>query len=113
MTSFNHSAFGAATHWLHTDVAGLRMLAPGYGRIRVAPAVAPDLTHAAVRHITGQGEIYLAWRIADGTMTVDRVTPVPAEVDLPLGGPRTRSAPGTHTWSCELPEGYGRSLLNT
>ena len=38
MTSFNHYALGAVGDWMHRVVAGLAPDAPGYRRIRFAPA---------------------------------------------------------------------------
>ncbi|WP_431917499.1 family 78 glycoside hydrolase catalytic domain [Amycolatopsis tucumanensis] len=104
MTSFNHYALGAVADWMHRTVAGLAPAAPGYRSIVVRPVPDAALTHASARHETPYGAASVAWRRADGKLTLDVVVPpgVRAEVHVP-GGPVAEVRHGTHSWTVDDP----------
>ncbi|HEY0448641.1 glycoside hydrolase family 78 protein [Actinophytocola sp.] len=104
MTSFNHYALGAVADWLHRTVAGLAPAAPGYREITVAPVPHAALTHASARHDTPYGEASVAWRRADGLLTVDVVVPPGARASVQLpGAERVDVRHGRHTWTVADP----------
>ncbi|MFF5158324.1 family 78 glycoside hydrolase catalytic domain [Streptomyces sp. NPDC000348] len=95
--SLNHYSKGAVISFLHTHVAGLRILDPGYRRFLVRPVPGPDLTWARAEHETPYGPARVAWR-----RTGDRID---VETDVPPGttavlrlpdGTETELAPGHH-----------------
>ena len=62
MTSFNHYALGAVADWMHRTIGGIRALAPGYARVRIAPRPGGGLTWARASHVSPHGLIAVAWR---------------------------------------------------
>ncbi|MBB2947531.1 alpha-L-rhamnosidase [Actinoplanes lutulentus] len=90
--SLNHYSKGAVISFLHTHVAGLRPLEPGYRRFLVQPVPGPSLSWASARHESPYGLIRVAWNHAEVTVTVPPGTS--AEVRLPGGV--TALGPGTH-----------------
>ncbi|WP_262492159.1 glycoside hydrolase family 78 protein [Microbacterium sp. ANT_H45B] len=111
MTSLNHYALGAVVDWMHRTIGGLTALEPGYRRMRIAPLPGGGLTSASLRHTTVHGEVRVAWRLEDGTVTVDVSIPegTSAEIVLPLsvGGDRVEVAAGEHHWSYDVDEAAG------
>ena len=102
MTSFNHYALGAVADWLHRTVAGLAPATPGYRRMLIAPHPGGGLTYASARHHTPYGMAESAWRIVDGTITVEVVVPpnTTASVVLPGTDPNPiEIGPGNHHWA--------------
>ena len=102
MTSFNHYALGAVADWLHRTVAGLAPAAPGYRRMMIAPRPGGGLTHASARHHTPYGVAESAWRITDGTITVEVVVPPNTTASVVLPGTDAdliEVGPGSHHWS--------------
>jgi alpha-L-rhamnosidase len=102
MTSFNHYALGAVADWLHRTAAGLAPAAPGYRRIMIRPCPGGGLTWARARHHTPYGLAECAWRIEDGSMTVEVEIPpnTSAEVYLPgQSGDPLPVGSGRYRWS--------------
>lgn len=102
MVSFNHVALGSVAAWLHTDVAGLTALEPGYRRVRIAPSPLRRLTHARARHLTPYGPVESGWaRTRDG-LRVDAVIPpnTTATVALP-DGTEHEVGSGSHSWTVD------------
>ncbi|GAA2211749.1 glycoside hydrolase family 78 protein [Nonomuraea monospora] len=99
MTSFNHYALGAIADWLHRRVAGLAPAAPGYRELDVRPLPGYGLTWAEADLETRYGRAAVAWRVADGTLTLDVEVPpgTSATVHLPGSSPE-RVGAGTHRW---------------
>ncbi|WP_062289494.1 alpha-L-rhamnosidase [Demequina phytophila] len=105
--SLNHYSKGAVIAFLHTHVAGLRLPAepaPGeeaYRRVVIEP-VPGALTWARTRQVTRRGPVEVAWRIEDGTFTLDVVLPerTVAEVRLP-GGAVHEAVGGAHRYVAE------------
>jgi len=87
MTSFNHYALGSVADWLHTTVAGLAPLEPGFRRLRVAPRPGGGLTRASRELETPYGRVAVAWTLRDDVfdLSVEVPTGVEAEIVLPSG----------------------------
>jgi len=85
MTSFNHYALGAVVDWLHTTVAGLSALEPGYRRILIAPQPGGGLTWAEASLRTPHGLVSVRWEQGDAELAVRVEVPggVEAVVRLP------------------------------
>jgi alpha-L-rhamnosidase len=73
--------------WLHTTVAGIAPLEPGFRRMRFAPRPGGGLTRASRDLETPYGRASVAWIIADGVfdLAVEVPTGATAEVVLPSG----------------------------
>ncbi|KAJ5570172.1 glycoside hydrolase family 78 protein [Penicillium hispanicum] len=63
MTSFNHHALGSISHWLHTDVAGLEPIEPGWKTFRVKPRPNKELTWVETIFESKYGRIELRWTL--------------------------------------------------
>ncbi|MFB9180939.1 family 78 glycoside hydrolase catalytic domain [Dactylosporangium sucinum] len=104
--SLNHYSKGAVISFLHTHVAGIRLLPgfPAYRRFLVQPQPGGGLTWARARLDTPYGPIESAWRQQDGRLHLS-VTVAPgttAEVRLPDGA-QAELPPGTHSLVSDLP----------
>lgn len=80
MTSFNHYALGSVASWMHDAIGGLRLAAPGWREVLVAPridaALAHGLTSGSAAHETPFGRVEAAWKqSADGTVSLDIAVP--------------------------------------
>ncbi|KAL4808030.1 alfa-L-rhamnosidase [Aspergillus unguis] len=77
MTSFNHYAFGSIINWLHSTVAGVSPLSPGWKDIRVRPVPGGNLTWAEVRYETPYGRLESRWNIdaEKSIFTLDLLVP--------------------------------------
>lgn len=116
MTSMNHYALGAVAHWLHRVVGGLVALEPGYRKVLIAPKPGGGLTHASTALDTDHGPINVDWRIAAGgiTLTINIPAGVTARVERPLSDePALEVGPGQHSWTYDLPAGFGQQMLYT
>ncbi|MCF6470528.1 alpha-L-rhamnosidase [Nonomuraea sp. MG754425] len=104
MTSFNHYALGAVADWLHRRVAGLAPAAPGYREIDVRPLPGYGLTWAEAELETRYGTAAVAWRVIEGTLTLDVEVPpgAHATVHLPGRAPE-RVGAGRHRRQAPLP----------
>ncbi|WP_143338333.1 alpha-L-rhamnosidase [Demequina sp. NBRC 110054] len=103
MTSFNHYALGAVADWLHRELAGLSFAAPGGSRLRVAPTPLAGIDWARTTQETPLGTASTAWRVEDGTLTVDVLIPAGtvASVELPGAEPVEVGA-GSHSFSAPM-----------
>ena len=63
--SHNHYFMGAMAQWLYEDVAGVRILSPGWSEFEVAPLARAGLTHASYSHRGPRGPLGAAWRQHD------------------------------------------------
>ena len=106
--SLNHYSKGAVISFLHSYVAGLQIVEPGYLRFRVAPRPGGGITQARTHHLSPHGRIDVAWHLDDGEGRIDVTVPEGTEawLDLPGGsldlsdGGQELLGPGTHqrTW---------------
>ncbi|MFJ4624568.1 alpha-L-rhamnosidase C-terminal domain-containing protein [Streptomyces sp. NPDC088812] len=95
--SLNHYSKGAVISFLHTRVAGLRILDPGYRRFLVQPMPGPDLTWARAEHETPYGPARVAWIRTGHRIDVETDIPPGTTAVLRLpDGTETELAPGTH-----------------
>ena len=105
--SLNHYSKGAVISFLHTHVAGIRLLDghPAYRRFRIAPQLDPRLAWAEAVHDSPYGRIESSWAIREGSFQLVATVPAGtiAEIELP-DGTRREQGPGTITHSCLLPE---------
>jgi alpha-L-rhamnosidase len=98
MTSFNHYAFGAVADWLHSTVAGLSSLAPGWTRVRIAPRPHPAVGSASAAHDSPSGRVEVAWRLEGRTLELDVSIPDGVDAVLDIAGYEVESLPaGRHT----------------
>jgi len=104
MTSFNHYAFGAVAHWMHTTIAGLAPAEPAYRRIRFAPQPGGGLTWARAEHESPYGRVAIQWDLDGDFLNVRTTTPVgtSAELHLPDGG-SLELTPGVAEHSARMP----------
>lgn len=85
MTSFNHYALGAVAHWMHTTIAGIEPLEPGWKRIRIRPIPGGTLTSCNARFLSPFGLVQVSWRIDDDELYLEAHVPgnTTAEITLP------------------------------
>ncbi len=84
LTSLCHAWAGTPTFDISTEILGVRPLAPGFARFRVAPHPA-DLTWARGVFPSPHGDIAVAWRLENDHFTLTLTVPprTAAEVVLP------------------------------
>ncbi|KAE8151846.1 bacterial alpha-L-rhamnosidase-domain-containing protein [Aspergillus avenaceus] len=77
MTSFNHYALGSIINWLHSSVAGVRPIAPGWKQFRVEPVPGGTITSAEVAYETPYGRVECRWSFdaADDRFNLDLLVP--------------------------------------
>ncbi len=77
MNSFNHYALGSVGEWLYRYVAGIDTDpdAPGYTRIVIRPHPGGELTFVEATYRSLHGPIASAWRIENGTFSLDVTIP--------------------------------------
>lgn len=100
--SLNHYSKGAVASFLHSRVAGIRLLddGPAYRRFRIEPQPGGGIIWAQARHDSPYGPIESAWRTDGGTLQLDVTVPpgTTADVVLPERSAETVSA-GRHTFT--------------
>jgi alpha-L-rhamnosidase len=85
MTSFNHYALGAVAGWMHSNIAGLEPLEPGWKMVRIAPRPGGNLTSCHARYLSPYGMIDVEWKLEGESMQLTAQIPgnMRAEVTLP------------------------------
>ena len=89
MNSLNHYSYGSVMEYVFRDLAGIRPLEPGFGRVRFAPQPSRYLQELSCAYDSVSGEYSSFWRInEDGTLTVRFRVPFgcTAEALLPGSG---------------------------
>jgi len=103
--SLNHYSKGAVISFLHTHVAGIRLLDehPGYERFVVHPMPGGGITWARAHHDSPHGRIESSWYIDNDTFALSVEVPsgTRATVVLP-DGTTHETHPGRHTFGCDL-----------
>ena len=104
--SRNHPMFGGGIGWFYRDLAGLRMVEPGYKRFEISPKLPDGLDWVEYTHDTTYGEIAIRWEKKDGQFTLECTIPVgtTATVMLPSKSePQTYEvASGTYRFTSEM-----------
>lgn len=91
MNSFNHYAYGAVVDWMHQNVGGIKMDAAGYKTSIIEPRPGGSLTEASGELQTVYGKLSNAWKLVDGTLTLDVTVPVNTTSKVRI--------PSTSTWA--------------
>ena len=108
MTSFNHYAYGAIAKFMYERVAGLQRVEPGWKRIRIAPAIGAEFTHASASHETPYGTVSCHWRRvkrdgSDGSENFELEVEVPygvmVDIVVPEGKGEKQESVGHGKWS--------------
>ncbi|KAJ5358469.1 uncharacterized protein N7496_010882 [Penicillium cataractarum] len=87
MTSFNHYALGSIVNWLHTTVAGITQIEPGWSKIKVQPIPGGTITSAKATYESPFGKIECAWEVANNsTFVLDLVVPPNSKALVVLPG---------------------------
>ncbi|MBE6110016.1 MAG: alpha-L-rhamnosidase [Erysipelotrichaceae bacterium] len=86
MNSLNHYSYGSIVEWIFRYCAGLRSLAPGFAKVKIAPLVYWELGSLDLAYPSASGTYEVHWNIPDHFHIQMRVT-VPygceAEIELP------------------------------
>jgi alpha-L-rhamnosidase len=100
MTSFNHYALGAVANWMHTTIAGIQPLEPGWKKIRISPVPGATIESCHARFLSPYGEVDISWELKDDEMHLSVKIPgnTEAEVILPGGEPEFVGS-GRHVFS--------------
>lgn len=99
MTSFNHYALGAVANWLHTTVAGLKPLEPGYKKIAIHPRPGGSIKTASAHTNTPYGRAAVSWKLDGETLKVEFEVPANTTAVVNLGGKEEEVGSGTYTRS--------------
>lgn len=86
--SHNHPMFGSGLSWFYRDLAGLRVLEPGFKAFEIRPVVPEGLDWVEYSHDTTYGRIEIRWERRNGKFSLDCTVPVgtSATVYLPAEG---------------------------
>lgn len=86
--SHNHPMFGSGLSWFYRDLAGLRVLEPGFKAFEIRPVVPEGLDWVEYSHDTTYGRIEIRWERRNGKFRLDCTVPVgtSAKVYLPAEG---------------------------
>ena len=85
--SRNHPMFGGGIGWFYRDLAGLRIMEPGFRRFEVRPVIPDGLDRVEYSLDTVYGTIGIHWRRDGNRFTLDCTVPVGTEatVCVPCG----------------------------
>lgn len=106
MTSFNHYALGSVINWLHTTVAGISPLEPGWKKTKVSPVPGGTVTSAKASYESPYGLVSVSWEVTDGnTFSLDLEVPpnTKALVLLPGDGDDAEKWVGSGRYSFSVP----------
>ena len=80
--SHNHIMFGDVSAWAYEYIAGIRIVEPGFRKIRFVPHRPPGIDSFEARHKTPYGEIRAGWRMgSDGKPSFFCEVPPGVEID--------------------------------
>ncbi|KAH8430286.1 glycoside hydrolase family 78 protein [Aspergillus melleus] len=63
MTSFNHYALGSIINWLHSSVAGVSPMSPGWKTVKVNPIPGGTIESAEAKYDTPYGRLECRWAV--------------------------------------------------
>jgi len=81
-----HYALGAVANFLHTKIAGLTPLEPGYRHFIIQPRPGGTLTFAEAHIIPPNGRAVVSWTLKNNQLKVDFETPCNTSAIVRLGG---------------------------
>lgn len=85
MNSLNHYSYGSVTQWIFERCAGLRALAPGFARARIAPLPHAALKEADMTYQSAAGCWHVSWKLLSGKEIRIAITvPYNAEAEVIL-----------------------------
>lgn len=101
-TSFNHYVYGAVGQWLYETVAGIKLLAPGYQKVLIAPQPGGGLTWCKASYRSAYGTICSGWKIKGQQFQLEVSIPqrTTAQIQLPDGQTRSINS-GRHHFTCK------------
>jgi alpha-L-rhamnosidase len=116
MNSFNHYSLGSVGEWLYRYVAGIDLVAPGYGHILIRPRPGGGLTRASGEYDSVRGRISSSWKIEDERFVLEALIPpnttatvhVPSTDGVSEGGLPVEEADGVEF----LRAGEGETILS-
>lgn len=91
MISFNHYAYGAVLDWVHRNVLGLELSAPGYQGVVVSPKPAYAIDGCKGSIETGYGKLAIEWQV-DAQQNFAAALKVPFGVEAVLELPVTEAS---------------------
>jgi alpha-L-rhamnosidase len=104
--SHNHPMFGGGIGWFYRDLAGLRLIQPGYKKFSILPRVPEGLDWVEYTHDTIYGEIAIRWEKKDGQFNLECTIPVgtTASVKIPSksGYQSHEVTSGTYSFTSEI-----------
>ena len=111
--SYNHYAFGCVGEWMYREMGGLQAAAPGYKKIRVAPAWDCGLSWARVVEETPYGTASVVWeKDSDRKYLHVQIPPnTTAEIVLDENQIETVGS-GDYTYEIELRKGGTENVRN-
>ncbi|KAJ5887274.1 hypothetical protein N7504_011321 [Penicillium tannophilum] len=101
MTSFNHYALGSIINWLHTTVAGVSPLEPGWREFLVKPVPGGTVTSAEVVYETAYGKLECSWVLADQCFKLQLVVPPNSRAKVVLPGNKDKKWIGSGQYTFE------------
>ena len=106
--SYNHYAFGCVGEWMYRELGGLQAAAPGYKKIRIAPAVDCGLDWARVKEETPYGTAGVFWKKEKGILYLEVEIPANTTAEIVLPGQKIRRlGSGSYCFSVSEARGKG------
>ncbi len=89
MNSFNHYSLGSVGEWLYRTVAGIDSdpETPGFGRVRIAPALDVRLDWVDARYHSVRGPIATRWERVNGGVVLTVEIPANTTADIVIPNP--------------------------
>ncbi|CAG8239274.1 unnamed protein product [Penicillium salamii] len=112
MTSFNHYALGSIINWLHSTIAGVTSVSPGWKEIRIEPIPGGTIDSAQVAYETAYGRLECQWRVLadEQRFEMELLIPANSTASVILPGDReqhtdqsrgVRVGSGRHRFECQ------------
>lgn len=85
MNSFNHCSLGCIGEWLYTGLAGIKMIEPGFKKIKIKPFIPEDLDYAEASFKSINGIIRSYWQKEENCIRMNITVPFNtlAEIIIP------------------------------
>ncbi|KQV06513.1 hypothetical protein ASC63_03515 [Leifsonia sp. Root112D2] len=97
VASLDHIGLGGPfAAWVWRDVAGLRILEPGFRRFALDPRLLSAVTSTEFSRETARGTIAASWRLADGVYRAELTVPVGSIAELSCPGSNDAVLDGLH-----------------